>query len=76
MECYRRNKTSACREVTAANIARLSLGKSSESTTSLGIVNDLFKSIDGEQGMIVLELNTGTCRVSYQECHCLLTGCS
>lgn len=39
------------REVTAANIARLSLGKSSESTTSLGIANDVFNSIDSEQDM-------------------------
>ena len=67
MECYRRNKTSACREVAAGNIARLSLGKSSESTMSLGIANDVFNSIDGEQGMISLELNTGTCQVSNQK---------
>jgi len=40
------------REVTAANIARLSLGKSSESTTSLGIVNDVFSSIDGDQEIL------------------------
>jgi len=36
------------REVTAANIARLSMGKSSESSVSLGIANDVFTSLDGD----------------------------
>jgi len=37
------------REVTAANIARLSLGRSSDSLTSLGLTNDVFSSVDSEQ---------------------------